>query len=60
MKTYNYNGTIYNAKDFRTVCLLAFPGVQHSRKRTIYTNIKRLASAGNERAAAFVAKVIEL
>jgi hypothetical protein len=60
MKAYNYNGTTYNAKDFRTVCLLTFPGLQYSRKHTIYENIKRLAAAGNEKAAAFVAKVIEL
>lgn len=60
MKAYSYNGTTYTANEFRNICLDAFPGLQHSRKRTIFEGIKRLAAKGNTKALEFVSKVIEL
>lgn len=61
MKEYIYNGTKCNANQFRDICLDAFPCLQHSRKRTIFEAIKRLAAKkGKAKALEFVSKVIEL
>lgn len=60
MREYIYNGTKCNTNEFRNICLDAFPCLQHSRKRTIFENIKRLAAKGNTKALEFVSKVIEL